>query len=76
MKDIENTIAEYEKENSDLKKEIENLKQFLELKDYQLVNVFANLSHELRTPLNGLLGFSELLGSLEKIGRASCRERV
>lgn len=70
MKDNETKIAEYEKENSDLKREIQNLKQILELKDHQLVNIFANLSHELRTPLNGLNGFSELLGSLD----ISCEE--
>ena len=80
-----------EKENKILKRENDRLKQDLamlsNLTDYasrlrnfnegRVVaaneaksNFLANMSHEIRTPMNAIIGMDE------KIGRASCRERV
>ena len=77
---IKHVKSQLEKSDKELKKDKEMLllsekKLFLAMKKAEASNQFkdvflANLSHEIRTPLNSIVGFSSLLGNMQKKNEA------
>lgn len=48
-----------------LKNEVRKAQRFVDEADMLKSNFLANMSHEIRTPMNGILGFAQILQSVE-----------
>lgn len=60
-----NDLQQQLKLNSQIMKELEKQKIKAEESDKMKSAFLANMSHEIRTPMNGILGFTELLKSVD-----------
>ena len=73
-KKLKRKIADLRKENQELKRSVLREKEANQMKSVFL----SHISHDIRTPINGIDGMTNIAIRHfdDKIGRASCRERV